>query len=203
MMGLMKMIIYYGILSVALIFCTGCNNNPADSAQAAKDSNSVKIDSANSPSPPVNTMPATVSKDDSRFVVDAVLGGMMEIQLGQLARQKGSSQQVRDFGAMMEGDHTRSGDRLKGIAEEKSITLAVALSPATQKKIDDLKTDKNFDKDYISLMVDDHKDDIKEFEEESKKGSDADIRAFADSTLHMLHIHLDSAESCHRMIGKN
>lgn len=199
----MKKTICYGMLSATLTFCAGCDNSQGDSTRAAKDSNNVKIDSANSPSPPTNAMPVTVSKDDSRFVVDAVEGGRMEVQLGQLARQKGSSQQVRGFGAMMERDHTRSGDRLKAIAEEKSITLAGAISPAMQKKIDDLKTDKNFDKDYINLMMDDHKEDIKEFEEESKKGSDADIRAFADSTLHMLHIHLDSAESCYRMIGKN
>jgi putative membrane protein len=103
---------------------------------------------------------------------------------------------------MMERDHTASGNRLKALAQEKSITLAAAMSPDMQKKIDKLRTDDHFDKDYIDLMVEDHKGDINEFADESKKGSDADIRAFADSTLHMLHVHLDSAQSCHRQLKK-
>jgi hypothetical protein len=40
------------------------------------------------------------------------------------------------------------------------------------------------------------------FENESKNGSDADIRAFADSTLHTLHVHLDKAEMCEKMEKK-
>jgi putative membrane protein len=181
----------------------GCNNGQTDSTTAAKDTNAAKIDSANSPAPPVTTMPATVSKDDAKFVVDAVEGGMMEVQLGQLAQQKAGLASVKSFGSMMERDHTASGNRLKGLAEEKSITLAGAMAPGMQKKIDKLKNDdKNFDRDYIDLMVDDHMEDIMEFNIESKKGSDADIRAFADSTSHMLHIHLDSAQSCQNHLKK-
>ncbi len=149
----------------------GCNNGQPDSTVAAKDTNAAKIDSANSPAPPVTTMPATVSKDDAKFVVDAVQGGIMEVQLGQLAQQKARSASVKSFGSMMERDHTSSGNHLKALAEEKSITLAGAMSPDMQKKIEKLKhDDKNFDKDYIELMVDDHKEDIKEFDNESKKG---------------------------------
>jgi putative membrane protein len=167
----------------------GCNNGHADST--------------NSPAPPITTMPVTVSKDDAKFVADAVEGGMMEVQLGQLAQQKARSEAVKSFGSIMEKDHTSSGSRLKALAGEKSIVLAAAMSPDMQKKIDRLKNDdKSFDKDYIELMVDDHKEDIKEFGDELKKGSDADIRAFADSTLHMLHIHLDSAQSCQRQLEK-
>ena len=52
------------------------------------------------------------------------------------------------------------------------------------------------------MMVSDHKKVISAFEDESKNGSDADIRAFADSTLHTLHKHLDKAEKCEKMMSK-
>jgi putative membrane protein len=52
------------------------------------------------------------------------------------------------------------------------------------------------------MMVDDHKKVIKSFEDESKNGQDADIRAFADSTLHTLQHHLDEAQKCEKMVGK-
>jgi putative membrane protein len=48
-------------------------------------------------------------------------------------------------------------------------------------------------------MVDDHKKVISAFEDESKKGGDADIRAFADATLHTLRHHLQEAEKCKKM----
>ncbi len=40
------------------------------------------------------------------------------------------------------------------------------------------------------------------FNDESKNGSDADIRAFANSTIHTLQHHLDEAEKCNRMMKK-
>jgi putative membrane protein len=101
----------------------------------------------------------------------------------------------------MEKDHTAAGDKLKALAQSKNITLPSALSTDSQKDVDDLqkKSGKDFDKAYISLMVDDHKKVISAFEDESKKGSDADIRAFADSTLHTLRHHLQEAEKCKKM----
>ena len=129
---------------------------------------------------------------------------MMEVQLGQLAGQKASAQDVKDFGAMMVRDHSKGGDKLKAIATTKNLTLPDSLSPDMQKEMTDLqnKDGKDFDMAYISMMVDDHKKDIKEFENEAKNGSDADIRGFADSSLHMLNMHLNAAEKCHKMEKK-
>ncbi|HEY8971118.1 MAG TPA: DUF4142 domain-containing protein, partial [Puia sp.] len=147
------------------------------------------------------SIPASVSKDDATFVVNTANANMTEIQLGQLAQQKGTMKDVKDYGAMMEKDHTAAGDKLKALAMQKNITLPSTISPEMQKNVDDLqkKNGKDFDKAYINMMVDDHKKVISSFEDESKKGSDADIRAFADSTLHTLRHHLQEAEKCKKM----
>jgi putative membrane protein len=183
----------------------GCNNSgQEDSAKDAKDSNSAKIDSSAKSNQPVASVPVSVTKDDAQFVVNAASGGMMEVQFGQLAQQKGMAKDVKDFGAMMEKDHTNLGDKLKTVATAKNITVPTALTPDQQKEMDNLqkKDGKDFDKAYISMMVDDHKKDIKEFENQAKNGSDADIRAFADSSLHTLKMHLSEAEKCHNMMKK-
>jgi putative membrane protein len=148
-----------------------------------------------------SSIPASVSKDDATFVVNAANAGMTEVQLGQLAQQKGTMKDVKDYGSMMEKDHTAAGDKLKALAMQKNITLPSTISNDMQKNVDDLqkKNGKDFDKAYISMMVDDHKKVISQFEDESKKGSDADIRAFADSTLHTLRHHLQEAEKCKKM----
>jgi len=186
-----------------IFICFSCHNGQPNEVKEAKDSNTRAIDSsAVSGKPTTTVVPVSVSKDDAKFVVDAAAGGMEEVQLGQLAQQKGMAQDVKAFGAMMERDHSKAGDRLTGLAKDKNITLPSAIAPDMQKMADDLqkKNGRDFDKAYINMMVDDHKKDIKEFEKEAKNGADADIRAFADSSLHMLRTHLDSALSCQKRL---
>ncbi len=186
--------------------CFSCNNSSQpDSAQAAKDSNVTKMDSTGaSDSAVAKTVPTTVSKSDQEFAVNTAIAGMTEIQAGQLAEQKGMEKDVKDYGKWMVDDHTKAADKLKAIALQKNLTLPATLTPDMQKDIDNLqgKTGKDFDKAFMDMMVSDHKKVISAFEDESKNGSDADIRGFADSTLHTLHKHLDKAEMCKKMMGK-
>ena len=199
----MKSLSMYCAIGMLAFACFSCNNgSSSDSAAAAKDSNAVKMDSSRSDSTGKAAIPSTVSSADQNFAVNTAVAGMTEIQAGQLAEQKGMAQDVKDYGAMMVKDHTAAADKLKAIAAQKNITLPSALPSDAQKNIDGLQGEsgKKFDKDYLSMMVSDHKKVISAFEDESKNGSDADIRAFADSTLHTLHQHLDKAEKCEKMM---
>jgi putative membrane protein len=184
--------------------CFSCNSGTPDSTKDAKDTNAVKMDSSGTTDHATPTIPASVSKSDASFIVNVADAGMTEVQLGQLAQQKGMEKDVKNYGAMMEKDHTAAGDKLKAVAGSKNITVPSAVSPDMQKVIDGLqqKTGKDFDKAYINQMVDDHKKVIGMFEDESKNGSDADIKAFADSTLPTLRMHLEKAQECHKMMKK-
>jgi len=186
------------------LFLASCGGGQSDATKDAKDSNATKMDSTGTDTAgagKTSSISPSVSKDDATFVVNTANAGMTEVQLGQLAQQKGMSKDVKDFGAMMEKDHTAAGDKLKALAQSKNITLPAGLSSDSQKAVDDLqqKTGKDFDKAYINLMVDDHKKVISSFEDESKKGTDADIRSFADNTLTTLRHHLQEAEKCKKM----
>ena len=44
-------------------------------------------------------------------------------------------------------------------------------------------------------MLDDHKKDVKKFEDESKNAKDADLRNWAGKTLPTLQKHLDSIQA--------
>ncbi|MBS1665148.1 MAG: DUF4142 domain-containing protein [Bacteroidetes bacterium] len=185
------------------VMCVSCNNSGStDSKEAAKDSNEVKMDSSNGGTTATPAIPSSVSKADQDFAVNTADAGMTEIQAGQLAQQKGVGKDVKEYGAMMVKDHTEAADKLKAIAASKNITLPSAVSADMQKALDDLqkKEGKDFDKAYIDMMVSDHKKVIGMFNDESKNGSDADIRAFANSTLHTLQHHLDEAQKCKKMM---
>lgn len=57
------------------------------------------------------------------------------------------------------------------------------------------KKGKDFDNAYISFMVSDHKDDISEFEKETKDGKDDQIKAFSSKGIPVLQHHLDMAKT--------
>lgn len=51
------------------------------------------------------------------------------------------------------------------------------------------------DREYAKFMVSDHRKDVSEFEKESTRGTDADLKAFATKTLPTLQEHLRMAEA--------
>jgi putative membrane protein len=183
------------IASPFLFLIMSCNNAP-DSVKDAKDSNAGRVDSQKAAERPVDSL-AVPPKADADFLVNAASGGMLEVQLGQLAQTNGSDPGVKAFGARMVKDHGEGGEKLKTLAGAKHVTIPAAISNEQQKEFDDLqkKNGRDFDKAYIKLMVTDHKDDIKEFEQEGQKGVDPEIRTFANSNLAMLQMHLDAAMS--------
>lgn len=170
-----------------------CNDSESDAVESANESNEVKQDSASG----TGQSAGPISEDDSEFAVEAASGGMMEVQLGELAQQKASSQRVKDFGAMMVRDHSKANDELKSLAGMKNVTLPPAPGEDHMEHIKKLseKSGKEFDKDYMDMMVKDHKEDIDNFEKISNNGQDADLKAFAAKTLPVLRAHLDSAKA--------
>jgi putative membrane protein len=138
-----------------------------------------------------------VGKDVADFTMKAATGGMMEVQLGQIAQTKAMDPRVKAFGSMMVQDHSAANDELKRLADAKHINLPGTLSADEQDKIDDLnkKTGKDFDKAYMHMMLDDHKKDIREFEKAGNDLTDPDLKNFAMKTLPALQKHLDSAKA--------
>ncbi|WP_428656146.1 DUF4142 domain-containing protein [Runella sp.] len=179
---------------------TACNSSSnSESQEAAKDSTEASID-AMAPSDSA----AMAMKEDADFMMEAASGGMMEVELGQLASNKAVSSDVKKFAKMIVTDHTKANNELKALASQKNITIPAMLSEKHQKMVNDLtaKTGKEFDKKYIDMMVDDHKEDIKKFEKASEKCNDADVKAFAAKTLPTLKHHLEMAEKTEKMTDK-
>lgn len=154
-----------------------------DSKEIAENQNEKKFDN-------------TEIENDTEFAVSAADGGMLEVQLGQLAQSKASSQQVKSFGKMMITEHSKANAELKALAAQKNISLPTSLSDKNQKKYDDLagKTGKDFDDEYTTFMVKDHKEDIDKFKKEADKGDDMELRSWAAGKITTLEHHLEMAK---------
>lgn len=155
------------------------------------------MSSAASTSSSDNSMSHTaVTASDKKFVRDAAQGGMAEVELGKLATEKASSDEVKKFGQRMVDDHTKAGDELKQIASEKGIAVPQDLNAKdkmTKERLSKL-SGSQFDKAYMSDMVKDHTQDVADFQKESSSGKDSDIKNFAAKTLPTLQDHLKQAK---------
>jgi putative membrane protein len=58
-----------------------------------------------------------------------------------------------------------------------------------------MKKGKDFDKEYVSMMLDDHKKVIADFRKCADNCSDSTIKSFAANTLPVLEKHLDSIQA--------
>jgi putative membrane protein len=175
-------------LAIATCIVFGCkDNDEKDSVEMAKEQNQVLDSSRNG---------ETYGTDDE-FLVEAASGGMMEVQLGQVAATNASSAEVKAFGKMMADDHSKANDELAGIARLKNIAIPSVPGDKHQEHINKLKEKRGeeFDKDYMSMMVDDHEADIRKFERAAEKATDPDVKAFATKTLPVLKKHLEHARS--------
>lgn len=177
----MKKIFLFGC--IAAILFVACNNEPQDSKDVAEETNEARLDSLD-------------MEDDGEFAVKAADGGIMEVRLGEMAKQNAASAEVKEFGTMMVADHSKANEELKALAAQKNIALPTSLSNDKQKKVDNLAKLKGaeFDKEYISFMVKDLKEDIEEFSEHTRDGKDSTLVRWASEKLPALQHHLREAE---------
>jgi len=145
-----------------------------------------------------------MDKRDKEFVQKAASGGMMEVAAGELASKNATSEDVRNFGARMVQDHGQANQSLMEIAQKKGVQVPGEMSKKQNKEVDKLaeKTGANFDRDYMKLMLKEHRDAIKLFEKQARDGRDPDLKAFAESTLPTLREHLAMGTKIQQMLGK-
>jgi putative membrane protein len=129
---------------------------------------------------------------DRDFINKAAQGGMMEVAAGKLATQRGMDTSVKAFGRKMVTDHTAANDMLKSLAASKNVPLPESVSEEEHTALGKLEglNGTEFDKVYSQMMVKDHVTDVGDFEQEVKKATDPDVKAFAEQTLPTLRHHL-------------
>jgi putative membrane protein len=135
---------------------------------------------------------SSVAQADQKFVKEAAMGGMAEVDLGRLAVDKGSSADVKAFGTKMVSDHGAANEELKSLASSKSIMLTSTLDSKHQATHDRLAklSGSAFDRAYVSDMLKDHQTDVSEFRREASGAKDPEIKAWAAKTLPTLEEHL-------------
>lgn len=136
------------------------------------------------------------SAQDKDFAKTAMGGGMFEVQAAQLALQKSNSDDVKQFAQMMIDDHTKLNNQMMPIAQQAGVkppTKLPAKQEAIYKKLQGLSGDA-FDQAYIKAMLQDHKEDVQDFQQESSSGQLTAEKDAAQQGLPIIQMHLDKAK---------
>lgn len=134
---------------------------------------------------------------DNGFVEKAARGGLAEVQLGQLAQEKATNPDVKAMAQHIVQGHQKANQELQQMAQSKGITVPTDVGRKYEKSHEKLAklSGAEFDKEYVKAMVKDHKDDIKDFQKQAKRGDDPELKSWAAQTVPVLQEHLKMAEA--------
>jgi len=178
-------------MTVSGFVLASCDNKAPDSTKTTEAVNETKFEDTN-------------IEKDVEFASKAAEGGMLEVQLGELAQRNGTSPKIKEFGQSMIKDHGAANEELAALALKKNIALPAKLGDKKLKDYNDLNAKKGneFDRAYAEFMVKDHEEDIKAFKDEAENGKDADIKAWASGKIATLEHHLQMAQEAQAFVKK-
>jgi putative membrane protein len=177
------------LMCVAMLAATATAQNSNSSTTTRKNSNM-----------------SSVSSSDKKFAWTAAAGGMAEVEMARLALTKASSDTVKQYAQKMIDDHTASNAELMQIASAKNITLPTAPDAKMQAMLAKMGklSGMQFDHEYMMMAGSkDHMKMEKLFRDESTRGRDADLKAFAAKTLPVVQMHLQMARDLSKQMMGN
>jgi putative membrane protein len=136
-----------------------------------------------------------LSRDDRDFLRSAAYANLAEVEMGQLAEDEATDEDVQDFGSHMVMEHTTAWNELEDLAQDEDYNLPENPDDAHQDKLDYLMTlsGYQFDTAYVNSQVKDHQLAITLFTTAKNNADDDDVRAYATKYLPHLQEHLTTA----------
>ena len=137
------------------------------------------------------------------FLRKAAEGGIAEVKLGQLAAQKASSDDVKDFGQKMVDDHTKLNLDIAQVADSMGVMLPKSMNKEDQAEYDKLNalSGNEFDIEYLTFMVKDHHKDLHEFRIEAASPTDQTLHNEVVKAEGVIHEHTVMVDKLARAKG--
>lgn len=184
--------------ALALLFagliCSGCSSDKAATRDTGQPSTGASSASNSN----------SLSSADQDFVSKAAKGNRAEVELGQLMATKGINPGVKTFARQMVQDHTDALNQLQQLAQSKNITVPDGIPDDAQNLKQKLDRDHGLkaDKEYVAGMVEDHQQDVKEFQNAAQNLNDPDLKQWAGKMVPKLQDHLQKIEDLDSRVNK-
>ncbi len=140
---------------------------------------------------------------DRKFIREIASDNMLEVRLAELAERKATSPAVKQFAQRVVTDHTKMQDEVRSLATSSKLTFDPGLGQLHQQKLHRMEkvTAKNFDREYMTLMVQNHNDDVNYFDGEGHTAQSAVVRNLVAVQLPTLREHLKVAKQVSAEVG--
>ena len=173
----------------------------AVAAMAALNASAQSSSSSSTRSPsssrPSQSSVSGKSAEDSKFLEEAIRGNMAEVQMGELAKQRAQSKDVRDYGQMLVDDHSKANQKAEAIARNLGVTVPTEPTAKQKQEHDAMAklSGAQFDSMFMSHMVQDHQEDVGKYMAQAQSGDSSKVTEYAKDTLPTLRSHLSKAQS--------
>ena len=139
--------------------------------------------------------------DDATFIKTLAEGGRYEVEAGELAGNKGTSDEVKKFGMMMVKDHGAANKKVENLAKAKGVALPESMGAEKTELLNKLRKQEapRFDPDYLAQQVAAHEKTRELLKSEIAGGSSADTKALAQDLLPTVESHL---KELYRLTGQ-
>jgi putative membrane protein len=142
---------------------------------------------------------AQTSAAAKAFVEQAGTSGLAEVEMGEIGAQKATNGQVKAFAKQIVADHKKANEELVTAIKGKGLQVPssrTSMHKATVEKFQQQDAGKNFDRDYMEQMIEDHKADVELFETAADDEKlDIELRSYAKRMLPTLRDHLQEAQT--------
>ncbi len=138
-----------------------------------------------------------LGEESRQFVIEASLGSMAEVEFGQLAQERAQQQEVKDLAQMLVQDHRQMNEALQNNLQNNPIEMPEFLRAEQQEKLQELQSlsGQEFDKEYVSMIVDMHEEAIDNFESMQEENMQSpELQSWVANSLPTLRKHYEQAK---------
>ena len=135
---------------------------------------------------------AQLSNQDQEYLRDRARTLMADVQAGELASQKATTDEVRAFAYRLVADHKHALENVRKLAAERKVELPAAPDEGDMESITKLKglSGVKFDEQYMKRAIHQHKLNTKSDRKRRYGTKDPEMRALASATHDVEDQHL-------------
>jgi len=141
---------------------------------------------------------SSIAATDRTFIAKAAEANQSEIELGQLASTRATSVDVQAYGQKMATEHQAALDELRSIADSKGVEIPGTINEphaALKKRLENLEQGIEFDTAFMNSQVKEHELAESFFQVEIDRGTDAEVKGYANNHLPRIQAHRQEAEA--------
>lgn len=148
--------------------------------------------------------PMAYADSPRQFLRQALQANNSEIMLGNLAAERARSPAVREFGQTLVSDHQQARHEVVEMGRRFGVWPNRQPSDEARDERDRLMDlqGREFDREFVRYMIDDHRKDISEFRDEAREEHDA-VSDLARSQIPTMRNHLRMAIALERSDGRS